>query len=112
MADEETQLEDRVERLEAGQSSIIAKLDQLLGAGTVTHAQAEADTERRLDRPSTIKEQVAMELAKAEAEKKKQADADEEKSERQTMKEQLAKLTESKPLPPQPRRQRAMWGPR
>ena len=66
----------------------------------------------KLDRPSEVQEMVRMELERAEAEKRRQADAESEKSERQTIREQLAKLTEGKPVQPQPRRQRIMWGKR
>lgn len=112
MPDEPDGLEDRVERLESGQNKILSKLDELLGTGSKAHETAEEHTERKLDRPSTIEEQVRAELARADAEKKKAADAESEKSERQTIKDQLAKLTESPPVQPQPRRQRVMWGPR
>jgi hypothetical protein len=105
MADEPADTETRLDRLER-------KLDELLAGRTPAHAKAEAHEEQHLDRPSTIEEQVRAELARAEQEKAK-ADADEQaKSEQQTIREQLAKLTESKPVAPQPRRQRVMWGPR
>jgi hypothetical protein len=105
-------LEDRVERLETGQSKILSKLDELLGTGSKTHAAAQHHQEQRLDRPTTIEEQVRAELARKDAEAKAAADSDAEKSERQTIKDQLAKLTEAKPAVPQPKRQRVMWGPR
>jgi hypothetical protein len=89
------------------QDRIEAKLDQLLAGG---HKQAEAREEQHLDRPSTVQEQVRAELARADAERKAQADAEAEKSEQQSMREQLAKLTEAKPVQPQPRRQRWVWG--
>jgi uncharacterized protein YjcR len=104
-------VEDRVERLEDGQSRILGKLDELLGTG---HAKAEQHTEQRLDRPSTIEEQVRSELAKAEAEKSAAAKADAEKAEHMSVAEQVAelraKLTEQKPQRPQPKRERVMWG--
>lgn len=105
-------LEDRVERLETGQNRILSKLDELLGTGSKAHAAAQEHEEKHLDRPSTIEEQVRAELARKDAEAKAAADADAEKSERQTIKEQIAKLTEAKPVAPQPRRQRVMWGER
>jgi hypothetical protein len=112
MADDKPELEDRVERLETGQNRILSKLDELLGSGGKAHAAAEAHEEKHLDRPTTIEEQVRAELARKDAEAKTAADADAEKSERQTIKDQIAKLTESKPVAPQPRRQRVMWGER
>jgi len=114
MADETppAELEDRVEHLETGQSKILSKLDELLGTGSKAHEAAEEHEEKHLDRPSTIEEQVRAELAKADAERAKAKDAEDDKSERATIKETLAKLTEQKPAAPQPRRQRVMWGPR
>jgi hypothetical protein len=104
-------LTDRVERLESGQSRILGKLDQLLSGTGKAHEAAEEHEERRLDRPSSIEEQVRAELARADEEKAKAAEADADKTERQTIRETLAKLTEVPPRQPQPRRQRAMWGP-
>jgi hypothetical protein len=109
MADD---IEDRVERLESGQGRILSKLDELLGAGSKAHAAAEEHEEAHLDRPSTIEEQVRAELARKDAEAKAAADKDAEQSERQTIRDQIAKLTEAKPVVPQPKRQRVMWGPR
>jgi hypothetical protein len=103
-------LEDRVESLETGQSKILSKLDEILGISGKPHKAAEQREEQHLDRPTTVQEQVRAELARADAERKAQADADAEKSEQQTMRETLAKLTEAKPAQPQPRRQRTMWG--
>jgi hypothetical protein len=105
-------LEDRVESLETGQSKILSKLDEILGIGGRPHKAAEQHEEQHLDRPSSIEEQVRAELARADAERKAAADAEAEKSERQTIREQIAKLTEARPEQPQPRRQRVMWGKR
>lgn len=102
MSDEPAGTEDRLDRLER-------KLDELLAGG---HAKAEAHEEKRLDRPTEVQEMVRMELERADAERKKAADGEAEKSERQTIREQIAKLTEQKPESPQPRRQRVMWGKR
>jgi hypothetical protein len=115
MADEpqtDAGLEDRVEKLETGQNRILSKLDELIGTGSPAHDKAQEHQEKHLDRPSTIEEQVRSELAKAEADKKAAADKDAEKTERQTVLQTLAKLTEARPEQPQPRRQRIMWGPR
>lgn len=114
-ADPQAGLEDRVESLETGQSRISAKIDELLGivAGKgKLHEAAEQHEEQHLGRPTTIEEQVRAELAKAERDKAAADAAEGEKSERATIREQLAKLTEAKPQPPQPRRERAMWGKR
>jgi hypothetical protein len=109
MSETEPDLTDRVESLETGQSKILGKLDELIGGA---HAKAEAHEERRLDRPSTVEEQVRAELERKDREAKTAAEKDAEKSERQSMQEALAKLTEVKPMQPQPRRQRIMWGQR
>jgi hypothetical protein len=114
MADDDkpAELEDRVERLESGQGRILSKLDELLGTGSPAHEAAEEHEETRLGRPSSIEEQVRAELQRAEDEKRKAADAESEKSERQTIRDTLARLTETKPEQPQPRRQAVMWGKR
>jgi uncharacterized protein (UPF0335 family) len=108
------ELEDRVERLETGQTTITGKLDEVLaklgGLGGQAHDAAAAHEAAKLDRPSSVEEQVRAELARAEAERKAAADADADKSERQQIKDTVAKLTEVAPVPPQPRRERLMWG--
>ena len=106
----------RIDALSAKVDAHDSKLDQILsmltGGKPATHQQAEADTERRLDRPSTVAEQVRAELERAEGEKAAAAKADGEKSERETLAERMAKLEEKRPEPPQARRERVMWGPR
>jgi len=104
--------EDRIERLETGQGKILSKLDEILGSGGKIHAAAEEHEETKLGRPSSIEDQVRAELARADTEKAKAKAAEDDKSERQTIREQLAKLTEARPEQPQPRRQRVMWGKR
>ena len=105
----EDDLTDRVERLETGQQSIIDKLDELLKSG---HAKAEKHEEDKLDRPTTIAEQVRAELARAEEEKAAEQKRVEKEAEQETLAQRLARLEESPPVQPQPRRQRIMWGPR
>lgn len=109
MLDEDPALEDRVEHLEEGQNKILAKLDDLLGG---VHDKAAEHTEERLGRPATIEEQVKAELERRDAEAAAKKAKEEEKSEQQSLREMLAKLTEAKPVQPQPRRQRLMWGKR
>ena len=101
-------LTDRVERLETGQNQIIGKLDQLIGTG---HQRAEQHEETRLGRPTSIAEQVTAELERKERESKDAAEKEGTKTTLASVKETLAKLTEVKPVQPQPRRQRVMWGP-
>ena len=105
----ETGLEDRVERLETGQSKILSKLDEIIGG---VHGKAEQRTEAKLDRPSSIEEQVRMELERKDREAAERAAKDADKGERETLAQRMAKLEEQAPVPPQPRRQRVTWGPR
>lgn len=96
---------------EAEESQIIAIVERVVARIIPgSHAEAEARTERRLDRPSTVEEQVKAELAKARADQDRAAAAEAEKSERQTLREQVAKLAEVKPEPPERRSTRVMWG--
>jgi len=91
------------------QDRIETKLDQLLSGA---HAKAEKHEEEHLDRPTTIAEQVRAELARAEEEKAAEQKAAEKEAEQETLAQRLARLEESPPVQPQPRRQRIMWGPR
>jgi len=104
----EAALEQRVERLETGQSQVLAKLDQLLGLRGKGGQGDDGETAPG-GRPD-VAEQVRLELARAEQEKAAAAKAEAEKQEHETLRQRLAKLTEVTPAPPQPRRQRAMWG--
>jgi hypothetical protein len=97
---DQTALGTRMTRLEE-------KLDQLLAGG---HKKAEAREEQHLDRPSTVEEQVRAELQRAEQERAAAATAADEKTERETIKAQLAALAETPPAQPTPRRTRLMWG--
>lgn len=108
----ETPIEQRLDRVETTQASQGEKLDELIGlvrkftgGAPVTHEAAQQQTEEHLDRPSSVAEQVRAELARADKEKA-------EATEKETIGQRLAKLEERKPEPPQPRRERAMWGPR
>jgi hypothetical protein len=102
MSDEPAAVEDRMDRLER-------KLDELLSAG---HAKAASHEETKLGRPTEVQDMVRMELEKAQAEKDAAAEKDAEKTERQSIAQRLAALTEQRPEAPQPRRQRLMWGKR
>ncbi len=102
-------LPDRVDRLEDGQSKILAKLDELIGGA---HGKASEHTEDKLGRPSAIEDQVRAELERRDREAADKAAAAADKSEREAIKEAVAKLTEAPPRQPQPRRQRLMWGAR
>jgi hypothetical protein len=94
---------ERIDRIET-------KLDELLSK-LGSSQQAEADERTRLDRPSTVEEQVRAELERAKQEEAAAASAESEKSQLQQMQEQLAKLLETPPdVPPPPRRTRITWG--
>jgi len=73
-----------------------------------SHAEAQQRTEERLDRPSSIEEQVRAELARAkEQEAAEQAAAGKD----QELQSRLAKLEETPPAQPVPRRTRLLgWG--
>ena len=111
MADDEDVTEtdapegDRLDRLEGKVDALAAAVARLVPG---VHKASTEKVEARLDRPSTVEEQVQAELVKArEAEARDKAAAD-EKSEREQMKADLARLTESKPEPPVPMRQRLL----
>lgn len=111
MTDEDTgNLDERVDRLEAGQDTLSQKLDQILGIVTSKPAAPEGTGTSPGGRPPDVESMVRAELARAEHERKAAADAEAEKSDRETIKEQLAKLREAAPVPPQPRAQRVIWG--
>lgn len=104
----------RLAALEQHQESTDSKLDELLDLirGKNPDDPAPADPpahETRDQRSVTIAEYVRAELDR------RQKDAD-DKQEKQTMRQQLAEvqaaLREKPPQPPQPRRQKAMWGDR
>jgi flagellar motility protein MotE (MotC chaperone) len=75
-----------------------------------SHAEAQQRTERRLDRPSTVEEQVRAELAKAKADQERAEQQQAETAERETVAQRLARLEEVKPEPPERRSTRVMWG--
>jgi len=106
------QLASRQDRLEGKVDQILDVLGKFTGGAPVSHGTAQGQTEDRLDRPSSVAEQVRAELAKAETARAADQAAADDKSERDQMKADLAKLKETRPEPPQPRRQRVMWGPR
>ena len=118
-SDPETERIQSIDSLAQRQDKVEGKLDQVLaaiekftGGPPATHQQAERQAEERLDRPSSVAEQVRAELAKAVQDRASRQAADDDKSEREQMRERLAKLEEKQPEPPQPRRQRVMFGPR
>ena len=108
MADEPERIQS-LDSIAERQDRIETKLDQLLSGA---HDKAEKHEEDKLDRPTTIAEQVRAELARAEQEKAAEQKEAEKQAEQETIAQRLARLEESPPVQPQPRRQRIMWGPR
>lgn len=109
MADDETTEaeaapETRLDRLEATQheqGETLTRIEQALAKIVPgSHAEAERRTEERLDRGSSLAEQVRAELDKAKQDEAAAAERDSEKSEREQIKEQLAALREKPPAPP------------
>ena len=99
---------DRLDRVESKVDRLADLVAKILPG---SHGEAEQRTEDRLDRPSTVAEQVRAELDRAARE---QADADAasaEKSEREQVRAELAALREKPPQAPTPKRTRMLgWG--
>jgi len=110
---DDDRLDARVTELEGKQSSMDGKLDELLalikGDKDKVHDKSTEVVESRLDRGTSIQEQVRAELARAEQE---QASSKAAQDEKESLHARLAKLEETHPEPPQPRRQKVMWGSR
>jgi flagellar motility protein MotE (MotC chaperone) len=98
----------RLDRLEGKVDKLADMLAKLVPSGS--HADAQARTERRLDRPSTVEEQVRAELAKARADQERAEQEQAAKAEQETVAQRLARLEEVKPEPPERRSTRVMWG--
>jgi hypothetical protein len=103
-----------IDELSARQDSMESKLDRILGAitGGGDSKGEPSDPAPAGGRPESVKDQVRAELERAEADRKQQEAEAAKQSEHESLKEQVARLAEVKPEPPQPRRQRAMWGKR
>lgn len=94
-------VESAVERIERAVSSLIPG----------SHREAEQRTEARLDRGSTVEDQVRAELERAKQEERAQAAKDAERAEGESLKERLARLEEKPPAPPRSRRTAMLgWG--
>jgi len=106
------QLAGRVDSLSGKVDQILSVLGKFTGGPPVSRETAAQQTEDRLDRPSSVAEQVRAELAKAEQQRASDQAAADDRSEREQIRARVAKLEETRPEPPQPRRQRVMWGPR
>ena len=101
---------ERLTHLEEAVTGIRDTLQQVLagrGAAAGTHAAAQEHTEGRLDRPTTVEEQVAAALAA----KEKQQREDALHGDVESVKAQVAQLAETPPQPPERRVERFMgWG--
>lgn len=107
--------EDRIQSIDSlaqRQDRTETKLDQILsmlgGGGRAASRDDEGDLGSRPD----IASQVRAELQRARQEDQAAAAGEKQRSEAEELRARLAKLEEVKPEPPQPRRQRIMWGPR
>jgi uncharacterized protein YicC (UPF0701 family) len=88
------EFDSRLDRLEAA----VNRLTELLPA---SHADAQAHTGDKLDQPSTVEDAVRAELARRD---KEHADA----ADKQSIRDEIARLRETPPKPPVPRRTRLL----
>lgn len=102
--------ESRIVSLDA----LSAKVDKLAEAVSKilpgSHAEAERRTESRLDRASSVEEQVRAELARRDREAAEKQDAEAKAREHEDLKATVAKLAERAPQPAERRSTRMMWG--
>lgn len=104
----ETDQGDRIDRIEGK----VDHLAELVAKVLPGHAEAQENVEQRLDRPSTVEEQVKAELAKAQRETAEREAREQRDAEFTSVKDQVAKLTEKAPEPPVRRATRWLgWGP-
>jgi|SRR6185437_10217751 len=103
-AGEATNLEQVNQRLDRQQATLDRLAEAVARILPGSHAEAEQRTEQRLDRPSSVEEQVRAELARAQQEQ-----ADQQQAE--TVAQRLARLEEQPPAPQLPRRTKLLgWG--
>jgi hypothetical protein len=69
----------------------------LTAALPLTHAQAQAHTERRLDRPDEVREQVQAALRQAEHDRTAKERADQAKADHETLASRVKALEETRP---------------
>lgn len=99
--------EDRLERVESKVDRLAGLVEKILP----THDEAEAHTEKHLDRGSSVAEQVQAELDKRDRLAAEQQAADAEKADAESFRERLARLEEKPPAPPRLRRTALLgWG--
>ena len=99
------------ERLTAVEHAV-DRVEQLVSQLVPTsHAAAQERTEQRLDRGSSVAEQVRAELARAREDDAAAAAADSERDEWRQVQTRLARLEERPPAPPRLARTRLLgWG--
>jgi hypothetical protein len=99
-------------RMDGIESKLDALIDKLSGRKDQAHAAAEQHTEERLDRPSTIAEEIRAQLEAqraaeaADAEKRSHADR------LAAVEEKVTGMTEKTPETPPRRIERLLWGSR
>lgn len=104
--------DERLTAVENGIERLTHAVERLIPG---SHADAQQHTETRLDRASTVEDQVRAELARArqeeaDADAAQQADAA-GKADADSVKERLARLEEKPPAPPRLRRVKLLgWG--
>jgi len=101
-------VDQRLDRVESAVERLAGLVEKIVPG---SHAEAQQRTETRLDRASSVQEEVRAELARAKQEQAAEAAAANEKSEREQMRADLAALREKPPAAPVARRTRLLgWG--
>jgi hypothetical protein len=104
-AETEPSDDDRIDRVEHKVDALTALMEKIIPKA---HQASTAKVEARLDRPTTVEEQVQAELARAENERKEQERRDDIDSRLAALE---APPPEQPPAPPVPWRQRILgWG--
>jgi hypothetical protein len=100
------ELAGRVDRLDS-------KLDTIIGmfrTGSPAQAAAQQHTEDRLDRPSSVADEIARQLEEQRARDAASRDADDQAEWRKSVDDRLTGMTEQAPADPPRRATRFMWG--
>ena len=103
------ELEQRVSGVE---SKLDLILDKLSGTRDQAHADAEQHTEDRLDRPSSIAEQIRAQLEETRAREAAEADKRSSADRLASLEERLSGMAEKPPEDPLRPVTRLMWGSR
>lgn len=99
---------DRLDRIESKVDTLADVVAKLVPG---SHAEAQDREEARLDRPSTVEEQVRAELARRDKQAADDQAAAAAQTERETLQARLAKLEEQPPQPPVRRATKLLgWG--